>query len=221
MATPVSKITGIGIGGSSSSGASGQIQSSDGAGGFVGSAAIRAEVVTVIDATNPQLLIGTAGNGVMLVADGGALHLLNEIATEFASVVVNRLIAVANVTTDVQLSSDGSYKICTPNSSSYSGFRAASSSGVWWGNTVTGAEADANIDVGILRDASGVLASVLAAGGYADFKVRDLIATSLIYFGQFTTGAAPTYVKGASYFDTTLNKLRIGGASAWETVTSV
>ena len=31
---------------------------------------------------------------------------------------------------------------------------------------------------------------------------------------------APAYVKGAMYFDTTLNKLRIGGATAWETVTS-
>ena len=36
-----------------------------------------------------------------------------------------------------------------------------------------------------------------------------------------TTVLAPTYVKGAMYFDTTLNKLRIGGATGWETVTSV
>lgn len=35
------------------------------------------------------------------------------------------------------------------------------------------------------------------------------------------TVSAPAYVKGAMYFDTTLNKLRIGGATAWETVTSV
>jgi hypothetical protein len=35
------------------------------------------------------------------------------------------------------------------------------------------------------------------------------------------TASAPAYVKGAMYFDTTLNKLRIGGATAWETVTSV
>jgi hypothetical protein len=35
------------------------------------------------------------------------------------------------------------------------------------------------------------------------------------------TGSAPTYVNGGVYFDTTLNKLRIGGASGWETVTSV
>jgi hypothetical protein len=37
----------------------------------------------------------------------------------------------------------------------------------------------------------------------------------------YTTAAAPVYVKGGIYFDTTLNKLRIGGATAWETVTSV
>lgn len=32
--------------------------------------------------------------------------------------------------------------------------------------------------------------------------------------------SAPTYVKGGMYYDTTLSKLRIGGATAWETVTS-
>ena len=32
--------------------------------------------------------------------------------------------------------------------------------------------------------------------------------------------SAPTYQKGAMYFDTTLNKMRIGGASGWETITS-
>jgi hypothetical protein len=38
---------------------------------------------------------------------------------------------------------------------------------------------------------------------------------------QATTAGKPTYVKGDLYFDTTLNKLRIGGATAWETITSV
>ena len=37
---------------------------------------------------------------------------------------------------------------------------------------------------------------------------------------QATTAGAPAYVLGAMYFDTTLNKLRIGGAAGWETVTS-
>jgi hypothetical protein len=32
--------------------------------------------------------------------------------------------------------------------------------------------------------------------------------------------SAPPYVQGGIYFDTTLNKLRVGGASGWETITS-
>ncbi|MEI6532460.1 MAG: hypothetical protein WCO06_01330, partial [Candidatus Roizmanbacteria bacterium] len=38
---------------------------------------------------------------------------------------------------------------------------------------------------------------------------------------QAPTASAPAYVLGGMYFDTTLNKLRIGGATAWETVTSI
>jgi hypothetical protein len=38
---------------------------------------------------------------------------------------------------------------------------------------------------------------------------------------QFTTALAPAYAIGKWYFDTTLNKLRVGGAAGWETVTSV
>jgi hypothetical protein len=38
---------------------------------------------------------------------------------------------------------------------------------------------------------------------------------------QAPTLSAPTYAKGGMYFDTTLNKLRIGGATNWETITSV
>jgi hypothetical protein len=41
------------------------------------------------------------------------------------------------------------------------------------------------------------------------------------YFKPPALASAPTYVKGAVYFDTTLNKLRVGGATAWETITSV
>jgi hypothetical protein len=44
--------------------------------------------------------------------------------------------------------------------------------------------------------------------------------TTVIFPLQATTVGAPAYVKGGLYFDTTLNKLRVGGASAWETVTS-
>jgi hypothetical protein len=38
---------------------------------------------------------------------------------------------------------------------------------------------------------------------------------------NLATASAPAYAKGVIYFDTTLNKLRVGGASAFETITSV
>jgi hypothetical protein len=44
--------------------------------------------------------------------------------------------------------------------------------------------------------------------------------TGLFLPVQAPTASAPSYVKGAMYFDTTANKLMIGGATAWETVTS-
>jgi hypothetical protein len=57
------------------------------------------------------------------------------------------------------------------------------------------------------RNASATVARVAADGRF--FPV------------QAPTVSAPTYAIGAMYFDTTLNKLRIGGALGWETVTSV
>jgi hypothetical protein len=72
-----------------------------------------------------------------------------------------------------------------------------------------------------------------SAGQFAFRNATDSITALVItgtgagYFAgtispqSATTASAPAYVKGAMYFDTTLNKLRIGGASAWETVTSV
>jgi hypothetical protein len=44
--------------------------------------------------------------------------------------------------------------------------------------------------------------------------------SNLLKLGQFTTATEPAYIKGASFFNTTLNKMRIGGATAYETVTS-
>lgn len=62
----------------------------------------------------------------------------------------------------------------------------------------------------ILSNAAGVTSAV------------DIDASTALFFPrQSTTAAAPAAVVGAVYFDTTLNKLRIGGAGpAWETVTS-
>jgi len=58
------------------------------------------------------------------------------------------------------------------------------------------------------QDQSATITGTLTAGGTISPQ-------------QATTAGAPAYVKGAIYFDTTLNKLRVGGATAWETITSV
>lgn len=42
----------------------------------------------------------------------------------------------------------------------------------------------------------------------------------LLKLPQYATADAPPYVKGGMYFDTTLNKARVGGATAYETITS-
>lgn len=60
----------------------------------------------------------------------------------------------------------------------------------------------------------------------ADFQVGGTSKVSIkndgvIFPVQAATASAPTYVKGGIYFDTTLNKLRVGGAIGWETVSSL
>lgn len=55
-------------------------------------------------------------------------------------------------------------------------------------------------------------------GSSSYFSVNN---QGVVFPRQLATASAPSYVKGGMYFDLTLNKMRIGGASAWETVTSV
>jgi len=75
-------------------------------------------------------------------------------------------------------------------------------------------------------DATGNLI-VQTGGTPADDGINKLQVTGgikltgLLGLGQFTTGTEPAWVKGSQYFNTTLNKARVGGATAWETITSV
>jgi len=69
----------------------------------------------------------------------------------------------------------------------------------------------------------GTNAHIAPDTGFIGFQASDIVqilADGVIMPVRAATGSAPAYVKGGVYFDTTLNKLRIGGASAWETVTS-
>lgn len=61
----------------------------------------------------------------------------------------------------------------------------------------------------------------LNATSYIDGATAgQLKVTGLLMPVQAPTASAPAYVQGGIYFDTTLNKLRVGGATAWETITS-
>jgi hypothetical protein len=60
------------------------------------------------------------------------------------------------------------------------------------------------------------------ASGIALHTLSVQITTDSIFLpAQHTNITQPGYVKGAIYFNTTLNKLMVGGATGWETVTSV
>ena len=62
--------------------------------------------------------------------------------------------------------------------------------------------------------------SGVSIGNTVDPGAKNLSVSGTISPQQATTAAAPAYVKGAIYFDTTLNKLRVGGVTGWETITS-
>jgi hypothetical protein len=80
----------------------------------------------------------------------------------------------------------------------------------------SGTAADNEIVIGANAVGSGANTITLGSSSHT-----DTVLFGRVKIPQYTTAGAPAYVKGALYFDTTLNKLRVGGASAWETVTSV
>lgn len=77
-----------------------------------------------------------------------------------------------------------------------------------------------------LRSVTGASAQIATqAGGTGTRRNLELSAPQVSIDGlllpnQRTNATEPSWVNGAAYFNTDLDKLRIGGASAWETVTS-
>ena len=51
--------------------------------------------------------------------------------------------------------------------------------------------------------------------------LRSIQAFCQYYHGNHPTVSAPPWSVGHMYFDTTLNKLRVGGVVGWETVQSI
>lgn len=65
---------------------------------------------------------------------------------------------------------------------------------------------------------NGVVVTTVSPTGLA--VTGALSATTYINPPSYTTATRPAYIKGAVIFDTTINKQVIGGATAWEAVTS-
>jgi hypothetical protein len=81
-------------------------------------------------------------------------------------------------------------------------------------------------DAAIGSNAAGVLEvnngrTTGTGGAFRDMKLRALTMTGPLTHAQYTNATEPSWVNGQSFFNTDLDKLRIGGASGWETVTSV
>ena len=55
----------------------------------------------------------------------------------------------------------------------------------------------------------------------SDSIIGQFVSASNGAFKPLQSATAPTYIKGAIYFNTTSNKLQVGGATTWETITSV
>ena len=76
----------------------------------------------------------------------------------------------------------------------------------------------------VTSNGSTAVFSVLGTGAVTSGSLAvtgTISATSIITPGTFTTGTRPAKTLGGIIFDTTLNKLLIGGVSAWEVVTSI
>ena len=73
----------------------------------------------------------------------------------------------------------------------------------------------------IVRGYAGQTADLTQWQNSALAVLAKVAFDGVIFPLQAVTASAPVYVLGGMYFDTTLNKLRIGGASGWETVQSI
>lgn len=92
---------------------------------------------------------------------------------------------------------------------------AATNVGIGGGNIFAGG----TVNVLSTVDASAGVGAIITAGGI--YAAKKIISGSTIAPVSHATSGGPTYVEGEIYYDTTLHKLRVGGASGWETITSI
>ena len=171
--------------------------------------------------------------GSALSFDGSKLSCTGTIAPAVGAVATPSIRHTTNAATgmwfpsanQVAFSANGAQNLAiTPSGISVSGTVGlaigvagnASTNSINWGTNNTGLHGSAT------AVNCAVAGATVFATTAATFAVTGIItSTGTIRPQQATTAGAPAYVKGAIYFDTTLNKLRVGGATGWETITSV
>ncbi len=121
----------------------------------------------------------------------------------------------------------------TAASLSVAGTTIAASTGNTDVNGTLGVDGDATFDGAISGASLSVAGTTIAAStGNVDVNGTLGVDGAATFDGAVTAGGVispqshatsggPTYAEGAIYYDTTLHKLRVGGAAGWETITSV
>ena len=91
--------------------------------------------------------------------------------------------------------------------------------GAYAGNYATSASGEFFLNNQDRTNYAGDQTASLMYGKFNATVASQTLAINAVVF-PLQVATAPTYVKGGIYFDTALNKLRVGGATAWETITS-
>jgi hypothetical protein len=199
-------------------------------GGASGQITVTGQITSTTSGGNVSIYNNQAGSGLILQGNGGTA------GTALLRIVANGGAWTDNVNTAYfQINPSGGGKYVTFQSGTYGTdtpfdrlqflSRGTSFSDGGYGSTP--------VPTAILEVVNGTDNLALKVKGYStqthnlqewqnssSVVLTKVDGVGLFYPVQAPTASAPSYVKGALYFDTTLNKLRVGGASGWETVTS-
>lgn len=87
-------------------------------------------------------------------------------------------------------------------------------------DTQSGAMGDTFADAVLMPALNEMTAQPATSDALGEMVMQPASEPLLLDLPSYPTASAPAYKKGRLYFDTTLNKARIGGATAYETITS-
>lgn len=160
----------------------------------------------LVNSTSPAMTITQTGTGLALRVEDSA----SPDTTAFVVAADGKIgVFITVPSADIHVSSTSAkVRIGADASSSYLDISRNNTTGFFEYNA-----AQASPFRGHRFQLGGVDALVIAEDG-------TITSSGVFKPQQASTAGAPAHVVGGMYFDTTLNKLRIGGATGWETVTS-